>query len=178
MKKFLSKKLLMSSPFEPFSVLITATGSFEKPKHCKKLTVKVIAAGGHGGAGGGMTMWGGVGGIGGLVVKVFEGSELKSLPTIIEVVVGVCPNVTGAIGQNTSFAEIVAYGGGGGGNAGFGYNGANGYNGSGIGGDVTVGAPAADRTFDGTVYGAGGSGTQGSGGGYSGTQGCVFIVAE
>ena len=59
-----------------------------------------------------------------------------------------------------------------------GYNGSTGYNGSGAGGDVTVDAPAADRTYDGVVYGKGGSGTHGSGGGYSGVQGCVFIIAE
>ena len=50
MRKFLSKKMMLLPPFEPFSVLFPTTGSFEKPKHCKKLTVKVIAAGGHGGA--------------------------------------------------------------------------------------------------------------------------------
>lgn len=179
MKKFLSKKMMLLPPFEPFSMLFTENGTFEKPKHCKKLTVKVIGAGGHGGAGGGMTMWGGPGGIGGTVVKVFEGEELKNLSAVIDVVVGVCPSATGAAGQNSSFNnEVIAYGGGGGGNAGFGYNGSTGYNGSGAGGDVTVNAPAADRTYDGVVYGKGGSGTHGSGGGYPGTQGCVFIIAE
>ena len=179
MKKFLSKKMMLLPPFEPFSMLFTENGTFEKPKHCKKLTVKVIGAGGHGGAGGGMTMWGGPGGIGGTVVKIFEGEELKNLSAVIDVVVGVCPSATGAAGQNSSFNnEVIAYGGGGGGHAGFGYNGSTGYNGSGAGGDVTVGAPAADRTYDGVVYGKGGSGTQGSGGGYPGVQGCVFIIAE
>ena len=50
MKKFLSKKMMLLPPFEPFSMLFTENGTFEKPKHCKKLTVKVIGAGGHGGA--------------------------------------------------------------------------------------------------------------------------------
>lgn len=179
MKKFLSKKMMLIPPFEPFSMLFTESGTFEKPKHCKKLTVKVIGAGGHGGAGGGMVMWGGTGGIGGLVVKVYEGEELKNLPAVIDVVIGVCPIATGAAGQNSSFNdEVNAYGGGGGTNANFGSSGVNGYNGSGDGGEVTVGAPAADRTFDGVVYGQGGSGTQGSGGGYPGSQGCVYIIAE
>ncbi len=94
MKKFLSKKMILLPPFEPFSVLFMESGTFEKPKHCKKLTVKVIAAGGHGGAGGGMTMWGGVGGVGGVVVKIYEGEELRNLPDLIDIVVGVCPNAT------------------------------------------------------------------------------------
>lgn len=53
-----------------------------------------------------------------------------------------------------------------------------GANGSGIGGDVTVGAPVEQRTFNGTTFGSGGGGTQGSGGGYPGLQGCVYIICE
>lgn len=158
------------------SAVFTSSGDFAVPSGIKSMTVTVIGAGGHGGAGGGLTMWGGTGGIGGLVVKIFEGAELKNLPNSININVGICPDSTGAAGQNSSFNnEVIAYGGGGGGNGGFGYNGANGYNGSGIGGDVTVGSPAADRTYDGIVYGAGGGGTQGGGGGYPGAQGVVVI---
>ncbi len=160
----------------PTRAVFTSSGNFDVPLGIRSMTVTVIGAGGHGGAGGGLTMWGGTGGIGGLVVKVYEKTELKSLPAMIDVVVGVCPSATGAAGQNSSFNnEVIAYGGGGGGNAGYGYNGAPGYNGSGSGGDVTVGAPAVDRTFGGVVYGTGGGGTQGGGGGYPGAQGVVVI---
>lgn len=157
----------------------TSSANFTKPDGVRKITVFVVGAGGHGGAGGGMTMWGGRGGVGGLVTKTYEGEELENLPETVGVVVGICPNATGATGGNSSFnADVIAYGGGGGGNGGFGYNGANGYNGSGTGGNVTVGAPASDRTFEGIVYGQGGSGTQGGGGGYAGMQGCVYIEWE
>ena len=177
-----SKKLLMMvSNIEPFSRLFSSAGSysFEIPRGAKKLTVTVIGAGGHGGDGGGLVMWGGTGGIGGKVVKIFKGEELKNLSAVIDVVVGVCPSEKRAAGQNSSFNnEVIAYGGGGGGSGGFGYNGSNGYNGSGEGGDVTVGAPAADRTYDGVVYGEGGSGTKGGGDGQTGQTGCVYIECE
>lgn len=177
-----TEQLFLNSKPEPLYLLYTTAGEsvIDKPdEKYKKLTVVVIAAGGHGGAGGGLVMWGGVGGIGGLVIKVYTGSELANLPQQIPINIGICPAATGATGQNTSFnGEVIAYGGSGGGNGGFGYNGSTGANGSGIGGDVTVGAPVEQRTFNGTTFGSGGGGTQGSGGGYPGLQGCVYIICE
>ena len=158
------------------SAVFTSSGIFDVPWGVKTMTVTVIGAGGHGGPGGGLVMWGGPGGVGGKVVKVFEGEELKNLPNSINITVGICPNVASGPGENSSFNDtVIAYGGGGGTDGGFGYDGVVGYNGSGIGGDVTEGSPVEDRTYDGIVYGAGGSGTKGGGIGYPGTPGIVFI---
>ncbi len=158
------------------TLLITSSQNFTVPAGCSGLTVTVIGAGGHGGAGGGMTMWGGTGGTGAKVIRVYNETELKSLPQTIGIVVGVA---TGGTGGSSSFnGEVIANGGGGGGAGGFGYNGANGANGGGSGGTVIVGASAADRTFNGTVYGSGGGGTQGGGSGNSGSNGCVYLEWE
>lgn len=45
MKKFLSKKMMLLPPFEPFSVLFTESGTFEVPRGCKKLTVVLVGGG-------------------------------------------------------------------------------------------------------------------------------------
>ena len=45
MKKFLSKKMMLLPPFEPFSMLFTENGTFEVPRGCKKLTVVLVGGG-------------------------------------------------------------------------------------------------------------------------------------
>lgn len=175
-KIYKGSTLIFSNVFEK---TFTASGSITLPNYLLALTVICIGAGGHGGGGGGLVMGGGTGGTGGLVTKVYTGSELSNLPQQIPINIGMCPDSKGADGQSTSFNNtVIAYGGGGGGEGGFGHSGSTGANGSGVGGDVTVGSPAADRTYDGIVYGEGGKGTKGGGNGYIGSQGCVHIIAE
>lgn len=188
MKKFLSKKLLMSSLFEPFSQLFTANGTYEVPRGCKKLTVIVIGAGGGNGGGGyinNVVFGGGGGGAGGKAVSVFEGTALSQIKgQSIAVVVGLKGNNgglngSGSAGQTSSFnageeTQVVAYGGAGGGATGGGGAGGNGIgqsvtNGaSGAGGGILTGSvPAAGHTIDGV--GTFGGGTQ---------NGAVYIMAE
>lgn len=155
----------------PINVLlfnIAGTYTIKKPEIKQRMIVKVVGAGGHGGSDGGITNYGGRGGYGCLVVKVYEGEEYDALPDEITLTVG---GVTSGLGQTSSFNgdEIIAEGGRRGGDAGFGYHGSVGANGNGSGGEVFVGSDAADRTFFGTEYGKAGQRQA------NGTTGCVYI---
>ncbi len=93
MKQFLSKKLLMSSTFEPFSQLFTESGAFEVPRGCKKLTVILVGAGASAGRASyhkpdifnTYHITGGAGGSGAKVVLEFERANM---PSLFDVTVG------------------------------------------------------------------------------------------
>lgn len=188
MKKFLSKKLLMSSLFEPFSQLFTANGTYEVPRGCKKLTVIVIGGGaGHGGGAylNGIAFGGGGGGAGGKAQSVFEGERLKNLKgQEISVVVGQrgadgAYMSNGLPGSESSFAkgtteEVIGYGGG----PGLSGQGA-GAGGSGIGDIVTQGSAGGPGGVASSGANAPGHVIEGVGTFGGGAQnGAVYIIAE
>lgn len=188
MKKFLSKKMMLLPPFEPFSQLLTANGTYEVPRGCKKLTVIVIGAGaGHGGGAylNGIAFGGGGGGAGGKAQSVFEGERLKNLKgQEISIVVGQrgadgAYMSNGLPGSESSFAkgtseEVIGYGGG----PGLSGQGA-GAGGSGIGDTVTQGSSGGPGGVASSGANAPGHVIAGVGTFGGGAQnGAVYIMAE
>lgn len=188
MKKFLSKKMMLLPPFEPFSVLFTESGTFEVPRGSKKLAVIVIGGGaGHGGGAylNGIAFGGGGGGAGGKAQSVFEGERLKNLKgQEISVVVGQrgadgAYMSNGLPGSESSFAkgtteEVIGYGGG----PGLSGQGA-GAGGSGIGDTVTQGSSGGPGGVASSGANAPGHVIEGVGTFGGGAQnGAVYIMAE